>query len=73
VRAPVRRLNPSLWRRGPRCGIPKSTLWLIRGFRHYSNVYAALTAENVRATPLNVERLQRVADAVQFPRDDPFP
>lgn len=42
------------------------------GFPHQSTFSTLIRSEVVPATALNVERLQRVADALGFPRDQIF-
>ena len=70
--APRRPLNPLLLRRVERSSQTKSRIAAIAGWLHYTDFYEALRAERVRATPLMVTRLHRVADAVGFPRDEVF-
>jgi hypothetical protein len=70
--APRLRLNPLLLRRVEHSGRPKSCLQRLAGFPHYATFFEVLRAEKVAATPLNVQRLERVADAVGFPRDEIF-
>jgi hypothetical protein len=72
VAAPRRPLNPFLLRRVERSGHTKRTLATVAGFPHYIYFYLTLREDIVRASPLLVTRLQRVADAVGFPRDEIF-
>lgn len=72
MRAPIRPLNPLLWRRVERSDKQKARLALIAGWPHYCTFFDTLHAEKVAATPLTITRLQRVADAVGFPRDEIF-
>jgi hypothetical protein len=55
-----------------RSGKLKGSIALVAGFPHYTHFYDLLRAERVRATALNVARLKRVADVVDFPRDEIF-
>ena len=70
--APRRPLNPLLLRRVDRSGKTKQTIAFFAGFPNYPKFYETLRAAQLPATPLIVERLQRVADAVGFPRDEIF-
>jgi hypothetical protein len=70
--APRRPLNPLLWRRFARRWGPKDRLAVVAGYPCYQQLYAVLHEDRVRATPLTVQRLQRVADAIGFPRDEIF-
>lgn len=72
MRAPCRPLNPLLLRQVERSGKKKSSIASGAGWPHYTDFYEALREEKIRATPRTVERLQRVADAVGFPREDIF-
>ena len=67
-----RSLNPLLRRSVERSGRPKSTLAFVAGFPHYTHFYELLREATVVATPLTIERLNPVADAVGFPRDEIF-
>jgi len=69
---PRRPLNPLLLRRVDRSGQIKQRLQLVAGFPNYPEFYETLRADRVPATPLTITRLQRVADAVGFPRDEIF-
>jgi hypothetical protein len=69
---PRRRLNPFLLRSVDRSGKIKSRIAFAAGWPHYIHFYETLRAGTVVATPLMVERLERVADAVGFPRDEIF-
>ena len=70
--APRRPLNPLLLRRVDRSDTPKQVLMLVAGFPNYPEFYETLRQTTVPATPLLVLRLQRIADAVGFPRDEIF-
>lgn len=70
--APRRPLNPLLRRRLDQSGKTKQSVALVAGFPNYPEFYETLRAERVPATPLTVMRLERVADAVGFPRDEIF-
>lgn len=72
MRAPQRHLNALIWRRVERSGLLKSGLQLVAGWPYYTRFFDTLHAEKVRATPTTVQRLQRVADAIGFPRDEIF-
>ena len=66
------RLNSELLRCIERSGHPKRALALVAGFPHYIYLYLAFRDGQVRATPLLVQRLRSVADAVGFPKDEIF-
>src|SRR5436190_1099727 len=70
--APRRPLLPFLLRRVSASRINKGLLARAAGFPAYSVFYTVLRSEKVIATPLTVERLERVADLVGFPRDEIF-
>jgi hypothetical protein len=42
------------------------------GWPYYTDFYEALRQDRIRATPLMIQRLQRTADVVGFPRDEIF-
>jgi hypothetical protein len=67
-----RPLNPLLRRHVDRSGKTKQTLAFVAGFPNYPEFYETLRATTVPATPLTIQRLQRIADAVAFPRDEIF-
>jgi hypothetical protein len=70
---PRRPLNPFLWRSvDQQSQTTKHALQLIGGWPYYAQFYNALHAEKIAASPLTIERLERVADAVGFPRDQIF-
>jgi hypothetical protein len=71
-RVPRVRLNPLLLRSVYRSRKAKKSLAVISGFKHYTDFFVTLRSEKVRASPLIIERLQRLADVVKFPRDDIF-
>jgi hypothetical protein len=70
--AACRSINPALLECVRASGIPQSRLALIAGFPHYTQFYEALRADRLRGTPLLVERLERLADAIGFPCDEIF-
>jgi hypothetical protein len=70
--APYRPLNPFFPRRIGRSGLKKKALATVGGWPHYTTFHDILRGGLVAATPLTVTRLQRVADAVGFPRDEIF-
>ena len=70
--APRRPLNPLLRRRLDQSGKTKQSVAFIAGFPNYPGFYETLRAERVPATKLTVQRLQSVADAIGFPRDEIF-
>ena len=65
-------LSPLLLRRVERSGKTKHTIALVAGFPNYPEFYETLRCEKVIATPLTIRRLQCVADAVGFPKDEIF-
>ena len=67
MRAPSRPLNPFLLRRVESSGQKKHALALIAGWPYYTSFFDTLHQEKVRATPLTVTRLERLAEAVGFP------
>ena len=70
--APFRALNPFFSRRIDRSGIKKTALRVVGGWPYETSFYDVLRAGLVAATPLNVARLERVADAIGFPREEIF-
>ena len=72
IPAPRRPLNPLLLRRVERSGLSKTSVADIAGFRYYPDFFNILHAEKIRASPLTILRLERVASAVAFPRDEIF-
>ena len=72
MRAPRRRLNPFLLRRVEQSGKKLTALTAHGGFRHYADFFNALREDKIRVTPLMQTRLERVADAVGFPKDEIF-
>jgi hypothetical protein len=42
------------------------------GFTQFTSFYDILREDRVRATPLNVDRLERIAAAINFPKDEIF-
>jgi hypothetical protein len=72
VRAPRYLLNPLLLHCVEQLRKTKSCLQLIAGWPHYCTFFETLHAEKVAATPLTITRWQRVADAIEFPKDEIF-
>jgi hypothetical protein len=72
VPAPLRPLNPQLLRRIERSYQPKSRFATVGGWPHYVQLFEILRSRYVKATPLTIARLERVADAVEFPRNEIF-
>lgn len=70
--APFRTINPALRDCVDSSSTRKTSLSVAAGFTQYASFFETLRADSVRATPLTVTRLQRVADAVGFPRDEIF-
>jgi hypothetical protein len=70
---PRRRINPfllrHLQRRYPRA---QKRVARISGFTHYMTFYHTLREEKVTASPLTIARLQRVAAAIGFSKDEIF-
>jgi hypothetical protein len=65
-------LNPFFTRRIARSKLKRKVLCRVGGWPHFTTFHDLLAAGVVAATPLAVERLGRVADAVQFPRREMF-
>lgn len=72
MRTEFKTLNPGLGDTTKRSGFKQKSLAAVAGIKHHQNLCLLLSAEKVRATPQTVARLQRVADAVDFPRDEIF-
>jgi hypothetical protein len=70
--APYRPLNPFFPRRIARSGIKKKALAEVGGWPQYTTFHDILRAGLVAATPLAIKRLERVADAIGFPREEIF-
>ncbi len=70
--ASYRSLNPFFPRRIDRSGLKKKALAKVGGWPHFTTFHDIFKAGIVAATPLTVTRLERVADAVGFPRDEIF-
>lgn len=70
--APYLELNPFFPRRIDKSDLKKTALCAVGGWPHYTTFHDLLKARVVAATPLTVTRLQRVADAVGFPKDQIF-
>jgi hypothetical protein len=70
--APYRPLNPFFSRRLDQSGFKKTALAAVGGWPYFTTFHDIFRAGLVAATPLTVTRLQRVADAVGFPRDEIF-
>ena len=72
VAAPRRPLNPHLRRRVRHSGKSAVRISIAAGFTQKQSLYFYLREEYVSATPLLVARLERVADAVGFPKNEIF-
>ena len=70
--AVYRSLNPHFARRIALSGQKRKTLQRVGGWPYYTTFHDLLKVRVVAATPLAVTRLERVADAVGFPRDEIF-
>ena len=70
--APRRALNPFLLRRVNASRKKRKALATLAGFACDQQQYFVLRQERIAATPLMVERLGRLADAIGFPRDEIF-
>ncbi len=71
-RAPRRQLNPFLARRIKQSGTKQRNLAVLAGYTHEQALWTVLQEDRVRATPLTIRRLERIADAIGFPRDEIF-
>jgi len=69
---PRRRVNPALYKTYRACGQPQWKLVTLAGLTHQSQFSALICAKTIPATDVNIERLQRIADAVKFPREQLF-
>ena len=69
---PRRRVNPALYAAVRASGRPGYLIALEAGLTHQPVLSALVCAESVPDTPTNIERLQRIADVVRFPREDLF-
>ncbi len=69
VRRPI---NPALHQHIVRSGTRPLSLAAVAGFRHYYEFLNAVRSTSVVASPKNIERLHRVADALGYPRDEIF-
>lgn len=65
---PRRRLNPKLYPAVRACRRPRWMLAVQAGFTHDKKLSALVCADSVIATPLTIERLERLADLVGFDR-----
>jgi hypothetical protein len=70
--APRRRLNPKFRRSLATQDTPQSHLAFAAGWPYYTNYFVTVHARRVAATPLVVQRLERLADLVAFPRGEIF-
>ena len=70
--APRRQLNPFLLRRAAACNINQGVLSNAAGFPAYSTYYNILRSPIVIASAKTVGRLMRLADLLDFPRDEVF-
>ena len=66
--APRRRVNPNLYNVVRACGTPGWLLAYKVGITHSSQFSILINADSVPATTFNIERLERIADAVGFDR-----
>lgn len=71
-RSPRRRLNPALHEACRASGRPAWQLALATGIIHASKFSSLICAEKIPATPLNLERLHRIAEEVGFPKSQLF-
>ena len=67
-----RRLNPFLKRAVQRSGYTNVALAAIANIAWPPDFCNLLAAEKVKATPRTIERLRRIASAVDFPLDEIF-
>jgi hypothetical protein len=65
-------LNPDLLRCVNDSGKTKQVIALVAGFPNYPEFYETLRQERVPGTPRTIKRLERVAEAVGFPKDEIF-
>lgn len=63
---PRRRLNPLFYSAVRASGHPGWKIALLAGLTHQTVLTRLTTAESVIASPLTVERLERIADVVGF-------
>jgi hypothetical protein len=70
--APLRDLNPFFARRVARSSRRKTELATIGGWPHAVTLHNVMRAGRIAATPSAITRLERVADAIGFPRDEIF-
>ena len=69
VPLPRRRLNqPAFYDSVRYCGHPGWLVALTAGLTHGTVLSALVTADSVPDTPQNIDRLERIADAVGFDR-----
>jgi hypothetical protein len=69
---PLRTLSKALQEAYRSSPLASSRIALCAGFPHHATFSYVINADVVRATPLTIERLQRVADVLGFPRDAIF-
>ncbi|MEP7310163.1 MAG: hypothetical protein ABJA98_32050 [Acidobacteriota bacterium] len=70
--SPIRPISPWLLYKVEIHRANKRALAAAAGFPHYIYLYLALRDDTVRASPLMVRRLQRLADIVGFPKEQIF-
>jgi hypothetical protein len=70
--AQYRPLNPALLPRIQQSGKSQTRLQIVGGWPYYTTYHDLLRAGRISATPLTVQRLTRVAQAVDFPVDQIF-
>lgn len=70
--APLRNINPHFSRRITRSRVKKTALAAVAGYPHAEMLHNVLQMGRVAATRLTVERLERLAAAVGFPKDEIF-
>jgi len=69
---PRRHVNPALRATVRACGKPGFVLAIRSGFAHHSKFSFLINAESVPASAINIERLERIADIVGFPKSRLF-
>lgn len=71
-RAHRRHLSPALFRKVITSGVSQGLIAKFAGYPDYQAYYRSVRKSLVVDTPLNVERLMRVAEAVNFPPNEVF-
>jgi len=72
ARVPRRPLSPFLLRKVVTSDVNQGVIAVRAGFPNYPQYYRTLRAPFIAATPLNVERLMKVATIVKFPHSEAF-